>query len=277
MVAPPLPPANSRPLRTAVRPALRAAALPAYYRSLERAYGPQGWWPGRSRFEVIVGAILTQNVAWSNVEKALHALRGAGLLAPGRMESMPAERIARLIRPSGFYRQKARTLRAFLADVAVATGGNLVRYLRLPVRALRSRLLAVRGIGPETADAILLYAAGRRVFVVDAYTRRILARHGLIRGDEPYEEVRHLLELALPRSVRVYKEGHALLVRVAREHCRKGRALCSGCPLEPHLPARGQVGGTGPRRIQMVGSVASGNPERAEGMLIDFNSLFRLV
>ena len=221
----------------------RAASLPAYYRALERAYGPQGWWPGRSRFEVIVGAILTQNVAWSNVEKALRALRAAGLLESGRMESMPTERITRLIRPAGFYRQKARTLRGFLADVAAATGGNLERYLRLPVRALRSRLLAIRGIGPETADSILLYAAGRRVFVVDSYTRRILARHGLIRGDEPYEEVRRLLESSLPRSVRVYNEGHALLVRVAREHCRKGSALCRGCPLEPHLPPAGPRAG----------------------------------
>ncbi len=222
-----------------MRTAPRAAALPEYYRALERAYGPQGWWPGRSQFEVIVGAILTQNVAWSNVEKALRALRTSGLLEAGRMGTTPTERIARLIRPAGFYRQKARTLRAFLTDVADATGGNLERYLRLPLRALRSRLLAVRGIGPETADAILLYAAGRRVFVVDAYTRRVLARHRLIRGDEPYEEVRRLLEGSLPHSVRVYNEGHALLVRVAREHCRKGTALCSGCPLEAHLPQAG--------------------------------------
>ena len=226
-----------------MRRAPRAAALPEYYRALERAYGPQGWWPGRTRFEVIVGAILTQNVAWSNVEKALRALRASGLLESGRMESAPAARVARLIRPSGFYRQKARTLRAFLTDVADATGGDLERYLRLPLRALRSRLLAVRGIGPETADAILLYAAGRRVFVVDAYTRRILARHGLIRGDEPYEEVRRLLENSLPQSVRVYNEGHALLVRVAREHCRKSSALCSGCPLEAHLPPAGRRAG----------------------------------
>ena len=266
MVASPLPPADGRPLRSAVRRGPRAAALPEYYRALERAYGPQGWWPGRSRFEVIIGAILTQNVAWSNVEKAIHALRTSGLLEPGRMESTPAERIARLIHPAGFYRQKARTLRAFLTDVAVATGGNLERYLRLPLRTLRSRLLAIRGIGPETADAILLYAAGRRVFVVDAYTRRILARHRLIRGDEPYEEVRRLLESSLPRSVRVYNEGHALLVRVAREHCRKGSARCTGCPLEAHLPgpSAGAVDGVTADPASRIGRVRkSGAPRRS--------------
>jgi endonuclease-3 related protein len=217
----------------------RSADLAAYYRALERAYGPQGWWPGRSRFEVIVGAILTQNVAWSNVEKALHALRAAGLLEPTHMASAPAAKIARLIRPSGSYRQKARTLRALLADVEAAAAGDLERYLRLPLRGLRSRLLAVLVIGPETADSILLYAARKRVFVVDAYTRRILARHRLIRGDEPYEEVRLLLESSLPRRLRIYNEGHALLVRVAKEHCHKRRAECPGCPLEAHLPAAG--------------------------------------
>ena len=217
----------------------RAFSLPACYQMLRRAYGPQRWWPARSRFEVIVGAILTQNVSWSNVEKGITALRRAGLLNPRRMGAATFARLAGLIRPTGFYRQKARTLRAFLDDLRSHAHGDLNRYLRQPLPRLRPQLLAIRGIGRETADSILLYAAGRPTFVVDAYTRRILARHRLIRGDEPYEEVRALLERNLPRKVRVYNEGHALLVRVAKEHCLKRRPLCDGCPLEQQLPPGG--------------------------------------
>jgi endonuclease-3 related protein len=217
----------------------RTSTLLSYYRSLLRAYGPQGWWPARTPFEVIVGAILTQNVAWANVEKAIAALRRAGLLEPRRMHSTPVGRIARLIRPTGFYRQKARKLRTFLDHLRERHRGDLERFLGQRPEALRLELLSISGIGPETADSIVLYAARRPVFVVDAYTRRILARHGVIGGGESYEEIRGLLEVRLPRRTRLYNEAHALLVRVAKEHCRKALPLCGGCPLEPHLPAGG--------------------------------------
>jgi endonuclease-3 related protein len=216
-----------------------ASPLLSYYHSLLRAYGPQGWWPARTPFEVIVGAILTQNVAWANVEKGITALGRAGLLEPRRMLRTPVGRIARLIRPTGFYRQKARKLRAFLDHLEARHRGDLERFLGQSLTALRSELLTITGIGPETADSIVLYAAHHPAFVVDAYTRRILARHGVIGGGESYEEIRGLLEDLLPRRTLLYNEAHALLVRVAKEHCRKALPRCSGCPLEPHLPTGG--------------------------------------
>jgi endonuclease III related protein len=215
-----------------------------YYRELLVAYGPQGWWPGRTPFEVIVGAILTQNISWKNVEVAISALRRARLLDPCRMRRAPVSKLARLVRPAGYYRQKARKLRAFLAFVEREHRGDLESFLRRPAAALRSNLLRIRGIGPETADSIVLYASGRPSFVVDAYTRRVLARHALIRGREPYEDLRGLLQSGLPRSAKVYGEFHALLVRVGKERCRKRAPLCAGCPLEADLPPGG------PRRVE---------------------------
>ncbi|HEU4402658.1 MAG TPA: endonuclease III domain-containing protein, partial [Candidatus Polarisedimenticolia bacterium] len=184
-----------------------------YYRSLTAAYGPQGWWPARSRFEVIVGAILTQGVSWKNVERAIAALRGAGLLKPVTMGRASLPELARLIRPAGYYNQKARKLQAFLRFLRARHGGSLTRFLRQPEEPLRDQLLGIRGIGPETADSILLYAAGRPSFVVDAYTLRILARHGHLAGNETYDEVQSLLETNLPRDASLYNEYHALLVR----------------------------------------------------------------
>jgi endonuclease III related protein len=217
------------------------------YRSLLRAYGPQGWWPGRTRFEVIVGAVLTQNVAWTNVEKAIGALRRARVLHPDRLRRISRARLAGLIRPAGYHNQKARTLRNVVDRLHVRHGGSLARLFRQPTQTLRAELLELSGIGPETADSILLYAAGRPVFVIDAYTRRILARHGAASGHEPYEELRRLMETAVTRRAPVYKEFHALLVRVAKDHCRKRQPLCAGCPLEPHLPPTGPAHFQAPR------------------------------
>ena len=227
----------------AARGGRRPPILRAIYLSLMRAYGPQGWWPARTRFEVVVGAILTQNISWARAEQAIRNLRREGLLSPAAMARAPLARLGRLLRPSGYYNQKARRLRGFLRVIETGYGGHLAALLRQPAARLRRRLLAISGIGPETADAIMLYAAGRPVFVIDAYTRRVLARHGLIRGDEPYEELQRIVQdgLAAGRPVpagptRMYNEYHALLVRVAKERCLKRVARCDGCPLKGLLP-----------------------------------------
>lgn len=215
--------------------------LAAWFEALERAWGPQGWWPGRTRFEIVVGAILTQNVAWTNVEKAIRALRRARLLDPLRLLAARPAEVAALIRPVGYYNQKARALRSFAAFVADEHGGQLGRLFRVPTGALRARLLDLRGVGPETADSMLLYAAGRPVFVIDAYTRRILARHGAATGHEGYEELRRGFEQGLPADPRLFNEFHALIVRAGKEHCRKAAPRCGGCPLEPFLPPTGPL------------------------------------
>jgi endonuclease-3 related protein len=206
---------------------------------MRRAYGPQRWWPARSRFEVVVGAILTQAVAWKNVEKALRNLKAAGLLHPERMRRAGPGTLARLIAPAGFFNQKSGRLLAFLERLRTAHRGRLADLFRQTPSDLRAELLALPGIGRETADAIILYAAGLPVFVIDAYTRRILGRHGAARGDEPYDELRTLFERSLPRSAALFNEYHALLVRIGKRHCLKGEPLCAGCPLEPHLPSGG--------------------------------------
>lgn len=213
-----------------------------YFRAMLRAYGPQRWWPARSRFEIIVGAILTQNTTWSNVEKGIGALRAASLLDPAAMAKTPRARLASLIRPTGYFNQKADRLRRFLAFLARRHGGDLDRLLALPVAPLRRQLLDIPGIGPETADSIILYAAGRPMFVVDAYTRRILGRHALVTQDQPYDRVQRQLHDALPADAALFNEFHALLVRIGKEHCLKARPRCGGCPLEPFLPD----GGGGP-------------------------------
>jgi endonuclease-3 related protein len=157
-------------------------------------------------------------------------------------------RLAGLIRPAGYHNQKARTLRNVVERIHAHHGGSLARLFRQPTEVLRAELLGLSGIGPETADSILLYAAGRPVFVIDAYTRRILARHGAASGHEPYEELRRRMETAVIRRVPVYNEFHALLVRVGKDHCRKRQPLCSGCPLEPHLPPTGPAHFPAPHR-----------------------------
>lgn len=207
------------------------------YDRLHRRYGPQRWWPARSRFEVVVGAILTQNAAWRNAERAIVRLRAAGVLDLRGVLALPSGRLSLLIRPSGTFRVKARRLRAFARHVARRHRGRLSRLLALPLPALRTELRGIAGIGPETADAIALYAAGRPIFVVDAYTRRILARHRLVAPDADYATVQTLFMAHLPHDPALFNEFHALLVRVGKEHCRT-RPRCEGCPLRFDLRGR---------------------------------------
>lgn len=201
------------------------------YRGLYKKFGPQDWWPGESRFEVIVGAILTQNTAWSNVEKALKNLKRKRILSPKALSGTKVSKIAELIRPSGYYNIKARRLRNFLDFLNTGFKGDLNRLLRTETQTLRNALLSVKGIGPETADSILLYAANKPVFVVDAYTKRIFSRHKLISNNATYEELQRFFMSNLPKDAQVYNEYHALIVKVGKELCRKG-PKCSLCPLK---------------------------------------------
>jgi endonuclease III related protein len=220
--------------------ALDTVVLPElglYYEALLRAYGPQRWWPGRSRFEVIVGAILTQNTSWSNVEQAINQLRREKLLSPAAIERVRLARLSRLIRSSGYFRQKARKLKAFVHFLNKQYGGSLDKMLAGPTEELRQELLGVHGIGPETADSILLYAGGHAVFVVDAYTRRILERHNLMHGKQSYEEIRGMFEASLPPNAPLFNEYHALMVHTGKHFCRKSAPRCRECALRDFLPA----------------------------------------
>lgn len=196
-------------------------------------YGPQYWWPGESRIEIIVGAILTQNTNWQNVEKAIGNLKAAGMMDEGRLAAVDVQALAELIRPAGYYNVKAVRLKCFMKWLCDAPYyGRLEAVERTPTDVLRESLLGIKGVGRETADSILLYAFGRSVFVVDAYTCRVTGRHGLIDAEADYEEVRRLFEDHLPADAVLFNEYHALLVRVGKEHCRP-TARCAGCPLEP--------------------------------------------
>ena len=208
-----------------------------YYDALFRAHGPQHWWPGRTRFEVIVGAILTQNTTWSNVERAIRALRREKLLHPNAIEKISTERLAQLIRSSGYFRQKARKLKEFVQFLRDRHQGSLDKLFAAPTAELREQLLAVHGIGPETADSILLYAGGHPVFVVDAYTRRILERHGLVHPRASYEEIRSLFEQNLPADSSLYNEYHALIVHTGKHFCQKRQPDCEHCSLRRFLPS----------------------------------------
>jgi endonuclease-3 related protein len=208
------------------------------YTRLRTAYGPGGWWPAATPFEVCVGAILTQNTAWSNVEKALHVLRRRRLLSYGRLRRHAPSRLAPLIRSAGVFRVKARRLRAFLDFLGRECGGRVAGMQSFETAALRLRLLGVHGIGPETADCIALYAAGKPTFVVDAYTRRVFARLGHLRGRESYDEVQRLFMDALPRDAALFNDYHAQIVRLAKDACRK-RPMCTRCPLDEVCPKRG--------------------------------------
>lgn len=228
---------SSAPIRTPYQDEPSPAPeLQKYYYALLAAHGPQDWWPGRSRFEVIVGAILTQNTSWSNVEPALYNLRREKLLSPAAMRHVLLARLQSLIRSSGYFRQKARKLKAFTDFLYTAFAGSLTRMFRTPTAVLRERLLGVHGIGPETADSILLYAGGHPVFVIDAYTRRLLERHGLVPSGQRYEQLRMLFERGLPQDVALYNEFHALIVRTGKLHCRARDPRCNECPLREFLP-----------------------------------------
>ena len=213
-----------------------AGALRTYYDTLFAAHGPQHWWPGRTAFEIIVGAILTQNTSWSNVETAIRNLRREKLLTPRAIEGVSLARLARLIRSSGYFRQKARKLKCFVGFLRSEYGGSIARMFRTSTAVLREKLLSVHGIGPETADSILLYAGMHPVFVVDAYTRRLLERHQLAIPTQGYKEIRQLFERSLPGDAALYNEFHALIVRTGKEYCRTRNPRCSECPLHSFLP-----------------------------------------
>jgi endonuclease-3 related protein len=205
------------------------------YQELLSAYGPQGWWPGESRFEVMIGAVLTQNTAWSNVERAIGNLRRARCLSLRAILRLDTDALAELIRPSGYFNVKARRLHN-LCEATYKSGG-LAALSRRDTEVLRRWLLQINGIGPETADDILLYAFERPVFVIDVYTRRIFRRLGWIRGDEPYEALRAGVENALAPDTRVYNEYHALLVQHAKRYCNK-RPTCQACVIRAPCPRR---------------------------------------
>lgn len=232
----------------------QAALLHKVFRVLLGHFGPQGWWPGRTRLEIMVGAILTQNTAWSNVERAISRLRRERALNLAKLHSVSLRRLAGWIRPAGYFRIKARRLRAFTSWIVRNFDHDLRRLFALPTDRLRRELLAIPGIGPETADSILLYAGKRPVFVVDAYTRRILERHGWIEARATYDEVASLFVQQLPRDARLFNEYHALIVALGKTYCRS-RPRCEDCPLKLFLPrmpkkfaVRGEWKGTRSKR-----------------------------
>jgi endonuclease-3 related protein len=207
--------------------------LTEIYDSLYEAFGPQHWWPGETPFEVMVGAILTQNTSWTNVDKAITNLKSASTLTPEGLHRIGAPELAGLIRPAGYYNMKAKRLKCFVDWLFDNYDGRLENLESTATGQLRSELLSVKGIGRETADSILLYALGRPVFVVDTYTARIMTRHGLIEPDADYEQLRELFESNLPQDTQLFNEYHALLVRTGKDFC-KPKAKCPGCPLEKH-------------------------------------------
>jgi endonuclease III related protein len=251
----------------------RHNAIRDYYQTLFSAWGRQHWWPAQSRFEVIVGAYLTQNTAWTNVEKALGNLRKARLLTIAGIRRTPQPTLQQLIRSAGYFRQKAQRLKTFVAFLDERYGGSLARMFARPTAELREQLLALHGVGPETADSILLYAGNHPVFVVDAYTRRVLERHQIVPSAAGYEEIRRLFEQALdgtpsPKQnsdrapfavgpqgsrhrpsrmstakrtalVQMYNEMHGLIVGVGKTYCLKSQTRCEQCPLQKFLsPAK---------------------------------------
>ena len=207
------------------------------YRLLFEQWGPQHWWPGRTRFEIIVGAILTQNTAWTNVEKAMRRLRKARALNLHSLHAADLQTLAEWIRPAGYFNVKARRLRAFTQIMFDQFGGDLRRLFALETPALREILLGVNGIGPETADSILLYAGGRPVFVVDTYTRRFMMRHGWIGAKATYNDISWLFTGRLSRDAALYNEYHALIVALGKNLCRS-KPRCAECPLQSLLPGR---------------------------------------
>ncbi len=239
--------------------------IAAIYTALADAWGRQHWWPAHSRFEVIAGAFLTQNTNWSNVEIALRRLRAAGILNLAGIRAVPLSRLQQLIRSSGYFRQKALRLKTFVQFLDENYNGSLSRMFAQATAELREQLLSLNGVGPETADSILLYAGQHPVFVVDAYTRRIASRHGILPDNAKYEEFRILFEKGLaaapqpasdclapgggaahrpsrmsvaarPPLAQVFNEMHGLLVGVGKNHCAKSAPRCDQCPLQPLLP-----------------------------------------
>lgn len=209
-------------------------ALREIYTRLESWYGPTHWWPGDTPFEIATGAILTQNTAWSNVEQAIANLKKKRLLSPKRILACPDNTLHELLRPSGYFRIKAQRLRSFCQYLVERYNGSITRMARKPLEQLRPELLNVHGVGPETADDILLYACEKPVFVIDAYTRRILSRHGLCPEQSSYAELQALFHRHLEPDIALFKEYHGLIVYAGKTFCRKV-PRCEGCPLHPML------------------------------------------
>jgi endonuclease-3 related protein len=216
-----------------IEPTQSDLLLDAYQALLER-WGSQHWWPTRTRMEMMLGAILTQNTAWGNVELALAQLRKNNALNFLTLENTPTELIAEWIRPAGYFNQKADYIKGMVNSIRTQFDGSLTQLFSLDTPTLRKELLSWKGIGPETADSILLYAAKRPVFVVDAYTRRFLSRHGWAAEKASYDSISKTFTNALPKDVQLYNEYHALIVRLGKEYC-KTKPRCAGCPLEKYL------------------------------------------
>ena len=205
------------------------------YKTLYDNYGPQNWWPGDTTFEIMVGAILTQNTNWGNVEKAIANLINAGALSLDAINGMAHEELAELIRPAGYFNVKTKRLKAFTEWLAQTAGDDLESLKSFSMSSLREQLLSVKGIGKETADSILLYALDMPTFVVDTYTYRVFTRHQLIESEADYDELRDYCMWNLEEDIQLYNEFHALLVMVGKNHC-KPKPKCEGCPLQkfPH-------------------------------------------
>jgi endonuclease-3 related protein len=210
---------------------MRGKPLLPIHKRLYNRFGKQYWWPGETPFEVCVGAILTQSTAWSNVEKAIDNLKKEDLLTPQKLNRVETKRLAQLIKPAGYYNAKTRKLKEFTTHLAENHNNDLDRLFSQPIPKLREELLSIWGIGPETADSIILYAAEKPTFVVDAYTKRVFHRLGFTKEDIHYEKLKEFSENNLPRDTQVYNEFHALIVRLGKEHCKKTKPLCAGCPL----------------------------------------------
>ncbi len=206
-------------------------SLEEIYNKLFKAFGPQNWWPAETTFEVIVGAILTQNTAWVNVEKAINHLKKEKVLTPLALKKVPLKRLALLIKPSGYYNQKAKKLKNFIDFLYKEYQGSLSKMFREETFTLRKKLLKIKGIGPETADSILLYAGNKPIFVIDAYTRRVLLHHHLIEGKLDYSSLQKIFMQNLEHHPQLFNEYHALLVRLGKEFCR-ATPKCKDCPLE---------------------------------------------
>ncbi|MDA8242320.1 MAG: endonuclease III domain-containing protein [Nitrospiraceae bacterium] len=205
--------------------------LSLIYKKLYRAFGPQHWWPGETPFEVAVGAILTQNTNWGNVEKAIANLRNERKLNAAALHGLPTGRLASLIRPAGYFNIKAKRLKHFVDFLVREYHGSMAKMKKEEVDVIREKLLDVNGIGPETADSIILYALEKPVFVIDAYTKRVLSRHNILDHDSSYDKFQQLFHRNLGKDVQLFNEYHALIVSVAKKHC-KTKPICAGCPLE---------------------------------------------
>jgi len=202
------------------------------YTTLYKSFGAQHWWPGETPFEIMIGAILTQNTNWKNVEKAISNIKNEGLLDPFKLNSISKKELEILIMPSGFYRLKAERLKNFLEYFIKDFNGSVEKMKKLNRDELRDYLLSIKGIGKETADSIILYALNKAIFVVDAYTQRILSRHNLIKLGEDYDVIQSIFHKTLPENVKLFNEYHALLVKIGKEFCFRKFPLCDKCPLK---------------------------------------------